>query len=218
MQAKFYPGKTLKKSGEKAGKTYKVKEGVSYYCPSMESILSHLQKAESLEVANTEEAQKYTETFGLPAYTDEFSAWLIDAIRAKAETKARSGITVTGDSEDSLVAEITGSVPQSLEDLLSTERGGGIYAEHKGQFLVAFEAWLSAEGESKPRRYLSALSRPTMLQTPRKAWPRILDKVESFIATLTEEESSATAVYIRSVRKQLTAPEEESDDWDDIPE
>ena len=212
MQAKMIPAKRIT-SPEGKKTTAKLDKSLEYFCPSLEDVAEHLGKDDALNVVETDEGREFTEATGLPAYAHEFSSWLMNAINSQAQVKVRGAFTIKGETADSLKLEITGTVPTNLEELLASERGGGLYMEHKSAFLALFAVW-AAENVKSPKRIITALARNSMIGTPPKAWPFILGVVNEFAATLESEEPYT--VYLRSIRKQLVQ-EDQSEDWDDLP-
>lgn len=207
MLVKIKPAKVLKDTNGK-GVTHYLENVVEYYAPDPAEMLSILSEEGALDLDDSKEAQEWSEETGIPPYVNDQVAWLAKASAGLARGKATSNFKVNGNSPDSLELEVTGNIPQTFEDLLTSEAGGAFLLQ-KAAFVKVFSSWIESH-TSNPKQFTSALSRPSMDATAPEAWPVIERAVEAFCKTL--EDESEYAVYLRTLRRQLKG-EPEAEDW-----
>lgn len=217
MQAKMIPAKRLTVSGKVS--TYRVTDSpVSYFVPSLSDVQAHLASDGALIQSDSEDAKKQLEASGIPLFNSEVSNWLMTALNAAAQVKARGGFEVTGDTPEDLQVRI-GNLPQSMDDLLASDRAGGPYMKQKAAFLEGFRAWAESGALKRPKQFITALARPSLTGTNVKAYGPVQRAVQMYLDHLAlsdKEQAAAFGVYLNALDRQLNA-EQEEEDWDDMP-
>lgn len=139
---------------------------------------------------------------GNPVYGDEKLDWLQSAVTFKVQSAVRN---LAKASEDLKSIELVRPIPSSLEELMEGGQGSS-YFEVKKLALALFTAWVakldsSPEGKARLVRYFSNMDALTEAASAVKA--KLAERINAFVASLTEEEAASIVSYLRNVKGAL---------------